>query len=42
MRSRDYYENNKDKILNKQKEYKDSIPKEEKQEQKSYIFSTKQ
>jgi hypothetical protein len=38
MRSRDYYENNKDKILNKQKEYKNSIPKEQKARAKIIYF----
>ena len=38
MRSKEYYENNKDKILNKQKEYKNSIPKEEKARAKIIYF----
>jgi hypothetical protein len=38
MRSRDYYENNKDKVLNKQKEYKNSIPKEQKARAKIIYF----
>jgi hypothetical protein len=38
MRSRDYYQNNKDKVLNKQKEYKNSIPKEEKAKAKIIYF----
>lgn len=38
MRSRNYYENNKDKVLNKQKEYKNSIPKEDKAKAKIIYF----